>query len=229
MINLLLTITFIIGTLSIYILSRKLNKKWNHPLTLPVLVSSVAIIVFLLISKIPYETYMLGGDWIHYLLGPAVVALAYPLYIRRRLLFKWLFPIFMGTIVGAFIGILSGIILAKLLQVDETIIYSLVPKSVTTPIAIEVTNIIGGEVSLTAVFVIMAGISGVFMRRFLFNTMRIEHVVGRGVGIGSASHAIGSAHSLEMDELEGTLGTVAMVVSAVIVSMLAPLLVSLIF
>ncbi|BAC15087.1 hypothetical conserved protein [Oceanobacillus iheyensis HTE831] len=229
MINSLLTIVFIIGTLSIYILSRKLNKKWNHPLTLPVLVSSVAIIVFLLISEIPYETYMLGGDWIHYLLGPAVVALAYPLYIRRQLLLKWLYPIFMGTIAGAFIGILSGIILAKLLQVDETIIYSLVPKSVTTPIAIEVTNIIGGQVSLTAVFVIMAGISGVFMRSFLFKTMRIEHVVGRGVGIGSASHAIGSAHSLEIDELEGTLGTVAMVVSAVIVSMLAPLLVSFIF
>lgn len=227
--NIVLIIGFVGLTLGIYVLTVIINKRWNHPLTLPVFVSSVSLVVLLLIFHIPYETYMVGGEWIHYLLGPGVVALAYPLYMRRHMLIKWLVPIVVGTFVGAFVGILSGIILAKIIRIDETIIYSLVPKSVTTPIAIEVTNIIGGELSLTAVFVIMAGISGVFMRTYLFKWFRIDHVVGRGVGIGSASHAIGSAHSLQHDELEGALGIVAMVLSAAIVSVLAPVLVAVIF
>lgn len=215
----------IIGTIMCYLIGLKIYWKWHYTFMAPVITATIIIVMFLLIFRIPYETYMIGGAWINHLLGPAVVALAYPLYQQRTTLKKLTLPILTGTSVGAFIGVSTGILLAKWAGVDETIIYSLIPKNSTTPVAMEVASVLGGVDSLAAVFVMIAGIGGSMLSSVALKYSHVKTYIGTGVGIGSASHAIGTAIAMERDQLEGSVSTIAMVVSAVIVSMIAPLFV----
>lgn len=222
MINSLTGLLAIVGTLVIYLFARQLHLRVGRTFTLPIIVSTCIILIILLSFHISYETYMIGGQWINELLGPAVVALAYPLYQQRDTLKKVTVPILCGTLIGSVVGISTGILLAKWAGFDELIIYSLTPKSVTTPVAMAVTESIGGITSLAAVFVMIAGIGGVIISTFIFKIFKIDHELGRGVGIGSASHAIGTAKALENSLLEGSISTIAMVISAVLVSILTP-------
>lgn len=222
MIKFLLGLLAFVGTLVIYAFARGLHMKAARTFTLPVITSTFTILVILLAFRVPYDTYMIGGGWINELLGPAVVALAYPLYKQRDTLKQVAVPVICGTMVGAVVGISSGILMAKWAGFDQLIIYSLAPKSVTTPVAMAVSESLGGVTTLAAVFVMIAGIGGVLMSPFIFKYGRIDHYLGRGVGIGSASHGIGTSKALENSLLEGSISTIAMVVSAVAVSSLTP-------
>lgn len=225
MANFFIAFISIVGTIVAYLVGRWINRKFPSPFTIPILIATILVIVFLLLGKIPYETYMIGGQWINELLGPAVVALAYPLYMQRRLLWKYFLPIVSGVFVGAVVGILSGVFMAKALQVSDWIIYSITPKSVTTPVAMDIASSLDGVPPLAAVFVMIAGIGGAVIGPILFRYVRITRHVAKGVGFGSASHAIGTATAMEYNQLEGAVSTVAMVLSAIIVSILTPLLV----
>ncbi|WP_087973776.1 LrgB family protein [Oceanobacillus rekensis] len=223
--SLFIGIISIVGTVTVYLLTWKLHKRIDSPITLPVFMGSIIIIIGLVIFDIPYDTYMIGGEWINQLLGPAVVALAYPLYQQRRLLKQLIYPVLGGTLVGAIVGVFSGMIIAIWTGVEDYIIYSLIPKSVTTPVSMVITDSIGGVMSLAAVFVVIAGIGGAIMSPFIFKLFNIKHVYGRGVGMGSASHAIGTAQAMESSQLEGSVSTIAMVLSAIAVSIIAPMMV----
>lgn len=220
--NILIGLAAIVGTLLVYLFSMKLHQKVLRPFTLPVLIATICIIALLAIFHIPYDTYMIGGEWINQLLGPAVVALAYPLYQQRHILKDLMIPIFIGVLIGAITGIISGVLFAKWSGADDFVIYSLVSKSVTTPVSMAIADSIGGGMSLAAIFVMFAGIGGVLMSTLLLKVFRIHDAIGRGVSLGSASHAIGTAHALEHSELEGSVSSVAMVLSAIIVSIIAP-------
>ncbi|WP_174615182.1 LrgB family protein [Virgibacillus ihumii] len=222
MIDIIIAASAIIGTCIIYITAFTLHKKIQHTFSVPVLTSTVAIIIVLVLFQTSYETYMVGGKWIDELLGPAVVALAYPLYKQRDILKSVFMPILTGTFIGAVVGVSSGIWLAKAAGFDALIIHSVMPKSVTTPVAMAVSSSAGGNTSLTAVFVMIAGIGGVLFHKSIFKLFRLNHYLGRGVGIGSASHAIGTATIMENSQTEGSVSTVAMVSSAVIVSVVTP-------
>lgn len=222
MIKILIGLLAIIGTLVIYALARRLHLKAARTFTLPVIVATFIILMILLTFNISYETYMIGGEWINELLGPAVVALAYPLYQQRDILKQVAVPILCSTLVGAIVGISTGILLAKWAGFDHLIIYSLTPKSVTTPVAMAVTESLGGVTTLAAVFVMIAGIGGVLMSPLIFKLCKIDHYIGRGVGFGCASHALGTAKALENSLLEGSISTIAMVISAVAVSIISP-------
>lgn len=217
----------IAGTLLTYWIGLKLHARFPYRFMLPVIPGTLLIIIVLVGLDIPYKTYMTGGGWINKLLGPAVVALAFPLYQQRALLKKMFLPILGGTFTGGIIGVTTGILLAKWAGFSDIIIYSLGPKSVTTPVAMAVADAAGGITPLAAVFVMMAGIGGVIISTFILKLFRIEHYLGRGVGLGCASHAIGTASAMETSQLEGSVSTVSMVVSAVFVSVITPLLVEL--
>ncbi|MFC2949074.1 LrgB family protein [Virgibacillus sediminis] len=220
--NLLIGSTAFIATIAVYYLSLRIYWRWGYTFLAPVIPSTAIIVAFLLFFNIPYETYMVGGSWINWLLGPAVVALAYPLYEQRETLKRLTVPILTGTITGAVVGVASGILLAKWAGVEETIIYSLIPKNSTTPVAIEVAASTGGIKSLAAVFVMIAGIGGAMLHRLVLKYTGITEEAGKGVGVGSASHAIGTAIVMERSKMEGSVSTIAMVVSAVTVSVIAP-------
>lgn len=209
-------------TVAIYMVTLFVYRRHRRLYTTPVIVSTALIVIILLVFHLPYETYMTGGKWIDRLLGPAVVALAYPLYQFRDILKKMFVPIVTGTVIGAVVGIVSGLLLSKWAGFSDLIIHSIVPKSVTTPVAMSISESTGGVMPLTAVFVMIAGIGGLLIHPFVLKVSGLTHRIGRGVGMGSASHAIGTSASMERDTLEGSISTVAMVLSAVIVSIIAP-------
>src|SRR5690625_5043914 len=218
-----ITILFvIIGTIVAYIIAKWLYNHYYTALLLPVAVATLLIVLFLVIFHIPYETYMLGGEWINKFLGPAVVALAYPLYHHWRTLKKITIPMVIGTLIGAIIGVVTGIGLTSLIGYDDIIIHSIAPKSVTTPVAMDISTSLGGIASLAAVFVMVAGISGAMLNSYIFNLCKMKNPISRGIGLGSDSHAIGTAKALESSALEDSASTIAMILSAIFVSIITP-------
>lgn len=215
----------IIITVGVYAAMVPIHKKINTPFTQPIIAVSVIIIILLLVFNIPYETYQLGGAWIDFLMGPAVVALALPLYNHFERLKKLAVPILSGVTAGSFIGVSTGLLFTKLFGFERELILSIVPKSVTTPVAVSIAESLEGSMSLAAVFVVIAGVSGVLMSPLIFKLFKLSSPIGRGIGLGSASHAMGTANSMGRSELEGSISTIAMVICAVIVSVIAPILV----
>jgi predicted murein hydrolase (TIGR00659 family) len=214
----------ILVTIAIYFFSKKFYQRFPTPFTIPLLIGTLLIIMLLTVSGIPYDTYMVGGKWIEQLLGPAVVALAFPLYKQREVLKAYFFPLLTGVSCGALFGVISGAQLSRLLGIEEMLVYSIMPKSVTTPVAMEVASSLGGIPALAAIFVMIAGIGGVIISPILLKVFNITHVIGKGVGLGSAAHAIGTARALEAGELEGAISSVSMTLSAIIVSILGPMM-----
>lgn len=219
-----LSITIALATIILYLASHKLYQKVNTLFLLPVFITSLIIVIILLIFNIPYETYMIGGTWIDRLLGPAVVALAYPLYQQRKTLQKLKVPILTGVLFGSVVGVVSGVSFAKLLGFDEMITSAISTKSVTTPVAMAIVDSLGGTTTLTAVFVMFAGVGGSIISPYVFKLFRLNGYMGRGVGLGSASHGVGTSVAMESSQLEGSISTIAMIVSAVTVSIITPTL-----
>ncbi|MCL7747857.1 LrgB family protein [Halalkalibacter alkaliphilus] len=227
--KIMMNLVFLLLTIGVYVGSKKLYKRYPYPYMLPLLISTIAMIIILLVFQIPYETYALGGKWLEMLLGPAVVALAYPLYRQLPMLKNNFIPIITSVSIGAIIGIASGLLLSKWMGLEKELIYSLVPKSVTTPVAMDIATTIGGIPPLSAVLVMVAGIGGVVTAPYLFKWCKIVHEIGKGIGTGSAAHAIGTAKALENSEKEGASSSVAMTLSAIIVSFIGPFIVFLFY
>jgi len=199
--------------------------RFQRDYLLPILTSTVAIILFLIVFNISYETYMLGGKYIDSILGPAIVALAIPLYKQREVLKLNLVPIFTGITVGVVIGMGSGILFTKVFGFSTEIILTLLPKSITTPVAIQIASTIGGVSSLTAVFVMIAGFTGAIVGPTLFKFVKVNTAIGRGIGYGAASHVIGTSKAIEYGEEAGSMSSVAMILCAVVGSIIGPFMV----
>ncbi|SHP72873.1 Holin-like protein CidB [Mycobacteroides abscessus subsp. abscessus] len=221
----LVSIIIVVVTVSMYLLMNRLYLKYSFAFLLPLLTTTIAIIVILSVLQLSYETYMIGGEWINHLLGPAVVALAIPLYKQRKTLMGQLVPIVGGVVMGLAVGMVSGVLLAEVLGVSQNLILSIIPKSITTPVAIQVTTAIGGIPSMTIVFVLLAGLTGAVLGPTVFKWFRVTSQLGRGMAFGSASHAIGTSKAKEFDELTVSISSVAMTLSAILGSSFATLVV----
>ncbi len=209
-------IAFQIGTL--------LYRKIRLPIFNPLLVASILVMVFLLYFGIDFETYNLGGDYISFFLGPATVVLAVPLYKKIRLLKSNALPILAGIIAGCIAGISSILTLSSLLGLDEAISRSLAPKSVTTPIGIEISKQIGGLPATTVAASVFTGLAGAVLGPFICNCFRIKDKVAVGVAIGTASHALGTTRAIELGETEGAMSGLAIGIAGLITVFLVPLL-----
>ncbi|AXI28990.1 hypothetical protein CIB87_08185 [Priestia megaterium] len=215
----------IIATVALYLVMAKLYVRFSYPILIPVLTTTVFVILLLLAFHISYDEYMIGGKWINSLLGPAVVALAYPLYKQREMLVKYSIPIIGGVFVGLFAGMISGLVFAEVFGVDRSLILSIVPKSITTPVAIQIATGLGGVPSMTVVFVMIAGFSGVILGPLLLKWIRIKSSLGKGIALGSASHALGTSKAFEYGELTVSMSSVSMTLSAVLGSVFGPIVV----
>lgn len=213
----------IIGTIVLFYAMTIVYKRFTYPLLIPIFSTTVLIVTILVISNIPYDTYMSGGQWINELLGPAVVSMAYPLYIHKEKIYKFKVPILLSVLSALFSGLISIIILSKLLSFEEHILLSLLPKSITSPVAIPISEAIGGIPTLTAVFVIFAGLVGAILGPVIFKICRIEKAISRGISMGSASHGIGVSKLGEYGEETLTMGSVSMTLSAILGSFICPL------
>ncbi|NBI06823.1 LrgB family protein [Senegalia massiliensis] len=200
-------------------------KKTKIPVLHPLLISITLIILVLSIFDIQLSSYEKGGDILSLFLGPVTVALAIPLYKQIELLKKHKMPILIGIFTGVLTSFISVVSLTKIFNYDIKMVYSLVPKSITTPIGIEVSQTIGGIPSITVVAIVITGIIGAIIAPLVCKIFKIDDKVARGIAIGTSSHAVGTAKAMEMGETEGAMSGLAMGISGLITALLVPLLI----
>lgn len=197
-------------------------KKTKFPLFNPLLIAIALVISFLLIFHIDVDVYNKGGQFINMFLGPATVVLAVPLYKQLQLLKKHLFPILIGILIGSSIGISSVILLANIFGMEKILTISLLSKSVTTPIGIEITNQLGGLTPVTVLSIVISGIMGAIIGPILCKIFKIEDRVAIGIALGTASHALGTTKALELGETEGAMSSLSIGIAGIMTVFLAP-------
>ena len=202
-------------------------KKTKLPIFNPLLTATILIIYFLKIFNIDFDTYNNGGQFINIFLGPATIVLAVPLYKKLNLLKENFLPIFSGILVGSLVSVLSVIYIATFLVLDNSLTVSLLSKSVTTPIGIEITNSLGGSSSITVLAIVLSGIIGAIVGPTVFKVLKINNPISRGVSLGTASHAVGTSKALEIGEQEGAMSSLSIGVAGIVTVFLAPLCYSL--
>lgn len=200
-------------------------KKTKIPLFHPLLISITLIILTLSIFDINLSSYEKGGNIISLFLGPVTVTLAIPLYRQTELLKKHKMPILIGVFTGVITSFISVVVLAKIFNYDTKMIYSLIPKSITTPIGIEISETIGGIRSITVMSIVITGIIGAIIAPFVCKIFKIEHKVARGIAIGTSSHAVGTAKAMEIGETEGAMSGLAMGLAGLVTALIMPLLI----
>lgn len=208
-----------------YILSLAFEKSGRKFYLNPVLLSIVLISLFLKTVHISYKFYMKGAGFIFYLLGPTVVSLSIPLYKERRTILEYAREICVGVASGGIVAVLSAVGIVKLLGATKPVILSIAPKSVTTAIAIGISDKIGGIPALTAVLVILTGIMGNAVGVELLNFARVKDRVARGLGMGVTSHGLGTARIILDDQLSGAVSGLAMALNGVYTSFILPYLI----
>ncbi|SET13192.1 LrgB family protein [Paenibacillus sp. NFR01] len=222
--NILLAVGIVLMNVAIYVFMALVYRRFRFPFLLPALTATATVVVILLGFHISYDTYMIGGEWINRLLGPAVVSLAYPLYKQRQVLWENLPAILGGTVIGLLVGMFSGILLAAGFGFTKLYVLSILPKSITTAVAIQISDSLGGDSSLTSVFVMLAGFTGAIGGPYIIKLFRIHSAPDIGIGLGTASHALGTAKALEYGEEAVSMSSVAMTVCAIVGSIIAPLI-----
>lgn len=197
-------------------------KKTKFPLFNPLLIAIALVISFLLVFNIDVDIYNKGGQFINMFLGPATVVLAVPLYKQLNLLKKYLLPILVGILLGSSIGISSVILLANIFGFEKVLTISLLSKSVTTPIGIEITKQLGGLAPVTVLSIIISGIIGSILGPLLCKKFKINNKVAIGIAIGTASHAVGTTKALELGETEGAMSSLSIGIAGIMTVFLAP-------
>jgi predicted murein hydrolase (TIGR00659 family) len=213
-----LTITLIAYSLAyrLYVYSK------NNPLLNPVVISVAMLISFLLLTHTSYQVYFEGGQFVHFLLGPATVALAIPLYQQCTKLRQMWLPVSVAIVSGATISALSSIYIARLLGASVQTQLSLAPKSVTAPVAMGISEKIGGLPALTAVLVVATGVIGAVLGTKLFHLLRIKDDGVKGIAIGLTAHGIGTARAFQVSNEMGAFSGLAMALSAFATAILIP-------
>lgn len=210
-------------TFGAYQLALWLQKKGKSPLLNPILVSSVLIILFLLITGIPNETFQAGSKVITWLLTPATVCLALPLYKQLQTLKKSLPAILVGIAAGTVVSLLFILGLCLLFRLDSAMTVSLLPKSITTAMGMVLGENAGGYGSLTAAAIIITGIQGSLMGTVLCKLLRITDPVAQGVAFGTASHVVGTSKATELGQLQGAVSSLSLAVAGILTAVLFPL------
>jgi predicted murein hydrolase (TIGR00659 family) len=205
-----------------YTLSSFIYKRTKIIILNPLLVGIALVVGILTFFNIDYQMYEPGGEMIIFFLGPATVALAVPLYKRWQILRENFVPIIIGIVLGSTAGIGSILLLGKIMKLDNLMISSLLPKSTTSPIAIEISGLLGGNQSLTVSFVIITGIIGYIFAERILKLFRVTDPVAKGIAIGTTSHAVGTAKAMELGEVEGAMSSLAISVTGIVTVLMVP-------
>lgn len=215
------SLTLVIGT---YLAALTLYKKTRISLLHPLLTSIFVIIVVLKTLGIEYEAFQKGSHLIHFLLGPSVVALGYVLYEQIQYLKGNVISILTAVFVGAIVGIVSVIMIGDLMGADQTLIATLQPKSVTTPIAMGIAEKAGGIPSLTAVIVVAVGIFGSIAGPIVMRVLGIESRIAKGLALGASAHGVGTSVAIQIGAVEGALSGLAIGLMGIMTAVLVPVI-----
>lgn len=211
-------------TLAVFVAASAFYRRLKmNPFLNPVLLSVITIVLILRNTDTSYQRYFEGAQFVHFLLGPATVALAIPLYRQFERIKKSALAISVSLVCGSVTSAVSAVLIAWVLGADVMTLISLAPKSVTAPVAMGITEQLGGLPSLTAIIVILTGMIGAMFGPLVLNAMKITDWAARGFAIGTASHGIGTARALQVNELSGAFAGLAMGLNALATSIILPI------
>lgn len=213
----LIALTFIV-----FVGARILQRRTGIRLLNPILISMVALICFLCVSGIDYETYRESGEYIDFWLKPAVVALGVPLYRQLESIRRQMLPLLFAEMAGCVAGIISVVAVAELLGASRDVILSLAPKAVTTPIAMEIASSMGGIPPLTAAVVVCTGLFGGLTGFQITRISRIKSPIAEGLSMGTAAHAIGTSVAMERSDRYGAFSSLGLTLNGLLTALLAP-------
>ena len=202
-----------------------ISKKWKYSFLNPLLIANILIVGFLLATGISLESYNIGGNYISLLLSPATVVLAVPLYKQISKLKHFWKPILTGIFAGSLTSIVCVIAVSKLIGLSETIMLSLLPKSITIPMGAVVSQQIGGIPSITIISIVVTGITGAVSAPAVCRFCHIKHKVAQGIAIGTASHALGTTKAMEMGEIQGAMSSLSIGIAGVFTAIVAPIII----
>lgn len=217
----------IIFTIVGYLLGMYLYNRFKFPLFNPIFIGIIVILSLMKITGMTYEEYMVGADYITFFIAPATVSLIVPLYRNVETLKKNLIPILIGVFVGSVTAITSVILLAKIFGLNQEIKMSLVAQSITTAIALPITEMVGGFGAITAFAIAFRGIGGAILAPTILKIFRVKDPVAKGVAIGTTSHASGTTKAIEMGEIEGSISGLSIAIAGVITAIVLPIILEL--
>ena len=214
-------------TIGIYWLTKYLQNKTNSVLLNPILITIIAVIAILKAAGISYDTYHEAGKYIEFFLKPSIVALGVPLYLQISKIKKQVIPIVISQLVGAIVGIISGVLIAKWLGASNEVIISIAPKSVTTPLAIDISTSIGGIPSLTASMVVMVGIFGSVAGFKILQLFKVKNPMSKSLSMGTASHGLGTAQAMAISQRFGAYSSMGLILNGLFTALFTPIILAL--
>lgn len=209
-------------TFGVYQGAKVLQRKTGFILLNPILLAIGLIILFLSAFDIPYDTYHESAKLIDFWLKPAVVALGVPLYLQLSQIKKQFVPILASQMVGCLVGIVSVVVTSRMLGASHVVVVSLASKSVTTPIAMEVTQTLGGIPSLTAAIVVVTGLIGAVLGFKIMSVGHVSNPMAKGLSMGAASHALGTSVAMDRDEFVGAYASLGLTLNGILTALLTP-------
>ena len=213
-------------TIFVYLIAKRLYRFKRTLLFSPLLFTPIVLVIVLLCTHTSYDTYNAGGKWLAYMLQPATIAFAVPLYKYYPLLKKHAAQILISVVAGSAVAVVSSALLALLLHVDHQVLYSLLPRSITTPIAMNVSEMIGGVPSITAVLVLITGLLGSVIGPYIISYLRISDDIARGVLLGTSAHGAGTSKAFELSPISGTVSSISMILAALVTQLVATIVMS---
>lgn len=224
----LIAILCFIGTFIGYIFSKKLHQKYPYMLLAPGIFVPFIIMLLMVIFNISYDTYMIENKWIIWMLGPATIAFAIPIYEYRKVIKEHVLSISLGIVVGMIAGVISAFYLAKLFSFDQETTYSLMARSISTPFAMELTSNIGGSVELVILFTMITGIAGVAMADMILLALKLNSRFAQGAALGNSAHGFGTSKAFMRHREEGVVACLTMVLAGVFMVLLGPSIIHLV-
>ena len=216
----------ILLTLVAFEIGVTISKKFKYSFLNPLLIGNILIVGFLLITGISLESYNVGGDYLSVMLSPATVVLAVPLYRQISKLKQFWKPILAGIFAGSLTSLTCVIVVSKLIGLSDTLMLSLLPKSITIPMGSVVSAQIGGIPSVTIIAITVTGITGAVAAPAVCRFCRIKHKVAQGIAIGTASHALGTTKAMELGEVQGAMSSLSIGIAGVFTAIAAPIILS---
>ncbi|OON41687.1 murein hydrolase effector protein LrgB [Izhakiella australiensis] len=217
-----ISLSCLLATLVIYYLNKKLYRRWHTLLLMPLVMTPLILVALLLLTHISWQSYIGDSHWLLWLLGPATLAFAVPVYENLPLIRRHWLSLTAGVITATLVAVLSSVWLARLLTLPEQIQRSLAVRSITTPFALAAAKQIGGQPDLVALFVVITGVFGMAIGDVLFLRLAIKQGMAKGAGFGAASHGAGTARAYELGQQEGVVSSLVMMLSGIVTVVIAP-------
>ncbi|NDJ59290.1 LrgB family protein [Enterobacteriaceae bacterium 4M9] len=225
----LLSVFCLALTLGLYYVNKRLWRRWRRLALMPLVFTPLLLVAVLVFGHISYQNYIAESHWLMWLLGPATIAFAVPVYDNLPLIRRHWMSLCAGVMTATVVAVTSSVWLARLLMLSDSVQRSLAVRSVTTPFALAAAQPMGGQADLVALFVVVTGVFGMAVGDALFLRLAIREGVAKGAALGAASHGAGTARSYEMGPQEGMVASLVMMLSGVVMVLVAPLVAKVMF